>query len=172
MKYLMKYIAIPLILIGFSACGYHLTGQGNSLPEHLKKISVPVFANKTFEYGLESIITQEVISSLNRRPGIEVVESSQNADALFHGEILEYKYTPTLNSQREVTQYYIHITASVKFMDLIHDKVYWENASFIFHQIYKVTDGVSSIQASRQKAWKDAAEGFAESVTSVLLEGF
>ncbi len=161
-----------LILIGGAGCGYHLAGQGNSLPDHLRKIAVPIFTNKSYEYGLESTVTQEVVASLNRRPGIEVVDSAEGADALFLGEILEYKYVPTLNSRREVTQYYIQITASVKCLDLIQDKTYWENPTFIFHQIFKVTEGISSIQSNRQQAWKEAAEGFAESVTSVLLEGF
>ncbi|MBN1355612.1 LptE family protein [bacterium] len=177
MKPSRRYRIFPVlaILAGcavWSGCGYHLAGQGNSLPPHIKKITVPMFQNKTYEYGLETIITVEVIDAFDRRAGIDIVKSVEQADAVVEGEIIEYKFVPTLNSQRQVTQYYINITASVRLRDLIQDSVYWENPRFNFHEIYKVTGGLSSIQNNRQQAWQDAAEDFAESLSSVLLEGF
>ncbi len=176
MKYrrILFRIFFPLAACAFvlHGCGYHLAGQGSSLPPHLKKIAVPVFKNKTYQYGLENIITQEMIDAINRRAGVETVKNVTRADAVLEGEITDYKYVPTLNSQRQVTQYYIQITASVKLRDLVKNEVYWENSHFDFHEIYKLTGGLASIQSNRQKAWEDAAEDFAESIASVLLEGF
>jgi outer membrane lipopolysaccharide assembly protein LptE/RlpB len=165
-------LCVVLAVIGLTGCGYHLAGQGNSLPLHIKKITVPIFQNKTYEYGLENIITSEVIDAFDRRAGIEIVKTAALADAIVEGQIIEYKFVPTLNSQKQVTQYYINITASVQLRDLVKEKLYWENPRFNFHEIYKVTGGLSSIQSNRQKAWEDASEDFAESLASVLLEGF
>ena len=161
-----------LWLLVISGCGYHLVGQGSSLPDHIKKIVVPIFKNKTYEYGLENIITKEVIDAFDKRAGVVIVKASEKADAILEGEIIEYKYVPSTNSQRKVTQYYINITASVRLRDLVKQKVYWEDPNFNFHEIYKLTGGLSSIQINRKKAWEDAAKDFAESVASVLLEGF
>jgi len=161
------------VVFAFTAgCGYQLVGMGSSLPEHITNIRVTVFKNKSYEYGLENILTQEMMNSFNRRAGVTVVRSTAQADAVLEGVIKEYKYVPTLNSQRQVTQYYIYITAEIKLYDLVREEIYWESKNYAFHEIYKVTGGLSSIQANRQQAWQDAAEDFAERIASVLLEGF
>jgi hypothetical protein len=163
---------LAILLMTVTGCGYHLAGQGSSLPAHLKNIAIPIFQNRSFEYGLENILTQEIVDAFNRRAGVQTVKNVSEADAILEGDIIEYKYVPTLNSQRKVTQYYIQITASVRLRDLVKDTVYWEDNAFVFHQIYKVTGELSSTDANRQKAWTDAGEDFAESLASVLLEGF
>ncbi len=165
-------ISLCIVIVTAAGCGYRLAGLGSSLPEHLQSIAVPIFLNKTYEYGLENIVTQEMVNALNRRAGISTVKKVGDADAVLEGVITEYRYVPTLNSQRKVTQYYIHIVASVKLMDLVNDEVYWEDKNFRFSEIYKVAGGLSSIQSNRQKAWQNAAEDFSERIASVLLEGF
>jgi len=169
---LKRIVIILFIIFAGSGCGYRLVGMGSSLPDHIQKITVSVFKNKTYEYGLENILTEEVINSFDRRAGIEIVRTVNEADAIFEGEIREYKYVPTLNAQRKVTQYYIYITASVKLRDLVKEEIYWENNNYRFHQIYKITSGLSSIQTNRQQAWQDAAKDLAERIAGVLLEGF
>ncbi len=164
------YLVAAAMLL--SGCGYHLAGIGHSLPAHMENIQVTIFQNETFEYGLESIITQEMMASFNRRSGIRVVQKAAEADAVLEGIIKTYEYVPTLNAQRQVTQYYINITAEIRLRDMVENEIYWENKSFRFHEVYRITDGISSIQANRQEAWQDAAEDFAESIASILLEGF
>jgi len=175
MKSLLRLIItnITLVfLVSVVGCGYSLTGMGNSLPPHMKNIMVTIFQNETYEYGLESIVSQELMSSFDRRAGIEVVQDMNIADAVLEGTIKKYEYIPSLNAQREVTQYYINISAEVRLRDLVDENIYWENKNYRFHEVYKISDGLSSIQANRQQAWQDAAEDFAESIASVLLEGF
>ncbi|MBN1552328.1 LptE family protein [bacterium] len=175
MRNTCSYCLLALCLAGImgtNGCGYHLAGQGNALPVHLQKIAVPIFKNQTYEYGLENIVSQKVIDAFNRRSGVKVVKDPSEADAVLEGDITDYKYIPTLNSQREVTQYYINITASVRLRDLVKESIYWENKNFIFNEIYQVTEGLSSVDVNRQKAWEDAAEDFAESIANVLFEGF
>lgn len=153
-------------------CGYALTGLGNSLPPYMQNIAVPVFQNETYEYGLERIITQELTTSFNRRSGIRVVQKMSDADAVLEGTIKQYEYVPTLNAQRQVTQYYINITADLRLKDLVKETVYWENKAYRFHEVYKITDGLGSVETNRLRAWENAAKDFAESISSILLEGF
>jgi len=166
---ILYFTTVILLLAG---CGYSLSGMGNSLPAHMKNIHVAVFQNESYEYGLESVITQELMTSFNRRSGIRVVQKLTEADAVLEGVIKNYEFVPTLNAQRQVIQYYINITSEVRLRDLVQDVVFWENKAYRFHEVYRITDGVSSIEANRQKAWQDASKDFAESVASILLEGF
>lgn len=171
-RQLLTRVLFVVIITTFGGCGYSLTGLGNSLPPHMSNIMVTIFQNETYEYGLESIITQELMSSFDRRSGIEIVQNLNDADAVLEGNIKKYEYVPTLNAQREVTQYYINIVAEVRLKDLVDENIYWENKNYRFHEVYKISDGLSFIQSNRQQAWQDAAEDFAESIASVLLEGF
>ncbi|MBN1297723.1 hypothetical protein JXA80_13160 [bacterium] len=168
----MARCGILCLVLVVAGCGYSLSGTGNSLPPHMKNILISVFQNESYEYGLESVIAQELMGSFDRRSGINIVDSIDEADAVLEGVIKNYEYIPTVNSQRQVTQYYINITAEVVLRDLVNEEVYWENKAYRFHEVYKVTDGLSSVQANRQQAWQDASEDFAESIASVLLEGF
>lgn len=167
-----RFILACLLVVVASGCGYHLAGLGSSLPEYMHKIYVPVFMNRSYEYGLENVLTQELIKAFNRRAQINTVKEIKEADAVLEGEIVDYKYVPTLNAQRKVTQYYIHITASVRLKDLVNNRIFWEDKGFVFHQLYNVTSDLASTQANREKAWQEAAEDFADSLASVLLEGF
>jgi outer membrane lipopolysaccharide assembly protein LptE/RlpB len=167
---LYRWFSILLLL--HAGCGYSLTGLGNSLPPHMKTIAVPVFQNETYEYGLERIIVQELTTSFNRRSGIRVVQKISEADAVLEGTIKTYEYVPTLNAQRQVTQYYINITADLRLRDLVKDTVYWENRTYRFHEVYRITDGIGSVEANRLRAWENAAKDFSESISSILLEGF
>lgn len=173
MKTIVRYGSFTTaILLCLSGCGYSLSGMGNSLPPYMKNIMITVFQNETYEYGLESVINQEFTTSFNRRPGIRIVQKLNEADAVLEGIIKTYEFVPTLNAQRQVTQYYINITAEVRLRDLVADDVYWENKSYRFHEVYRISDGLSTIQANRQIAWQEASEDFAESIASILLEGF
>jgi hypothetical protein len=171
------YIIISLFVLFFvtvnlSGCGYSLAGLGSSLPPHMQNVFIPVFQNETYEYGLENIMTQELVATFNRRSGIRVVQRINDADASLEGTIRIYEFVPTLNAQRQVTQYYINITADVKLRDLVNETVFWENRAYRFHEVYRITDGVASIEANRQQAWENAAKDFAESIAGILLEGF
>ncbi len=174
MKFLSLFSVVCLVMIWstLAGCGYSLAGLGSSLPPHMQNIFIPVFQNETFEYGLESIITQELISTFNRRSGIRVVQRIGDADASLEGTIRLYEYVPTLNAQRQVTHYYINITADIVMRDLVNETVYWENRGYRFHEVYRVTDGVASVEANRQQAWENAAKDFADSIAGILLEGF
>lgn len=77
-----------------------------------------------------------------------------------------------MNAQRQVTQYYINITADLRLKDLVKETVYWENKAYRFHEVYKITDGLGSVETNRLRAWENAAKDFAESISSILLEGF
>ena len=35
------------------ACGYHVSGQGNSLPPTIKTIAIPVFVNQSVRFRIE-----------------------------------------------------------------------------------------------------------------------
>ncbi len=48
------------------ACGYRFTAAGGSLPKGVQSVYVPILRNRTTEAGLESLLTEELRSQLEK----------------------------------------------------------------------------------------------------------
>jgi lipopolysaccharide assembly LptE-like protein len=80
---------LPLFLVG---CGYRFTAGGAPLPEGIRSVEVPIFANKTAEPGLETIFTDAMRLQIVRAG----LSNIRPADAEIQGEILAVSGGPTL----------------------------------------------------------------------------
>lgn len=79
-------VFIILWLLGaLAGCGYHMAGRGN-LPGNVETIAIPMLANRTAETGLETVVTNALITELNRRRKGSVARSDK-ADAVLSGSI-------------------------------------------------------------------------------------
>lgn len=67
------------------ACGYRFSG-GGTLPSGVKRVSVPVFENRTSEAGIETFFANDLIDEFTRA-GIPVADSSESAEAVLKGVI-------------------------------------------------------------------------------------
>jgi hypothetical protein len=81
-----------LALVAAFGCGYRFTAGGAPLPEGIRAVQVPIFANKTAEPGLETAFTQAMRLQLARAG----LDSPPNAEAQIEGEILAVSAAPTL----------------------------------------------------------------------------
>jgi len=80
------------VVLWTSGCGYHFTAGGAPLPEGIRAVRVPVFANKTAEPGLEAVFTDAMRLQLVRAG----LDSPPNAEAEIRGEILSVSAAGTL----------------------------------------------------------------------------
>jgi hypothetical protein len=85
---------IGLWFLALSACGYRFTAGGGALPQGIREVYAPVFANKTAEPGLETLFTQAMREQLVRA-GVAGTSSSQ---AQLLGEIQNVWGNPTVQT--------------------------------------------------------------------------
>jgi hypothetical protein len=161
-----------------SGCGYALAGTGSFLPDYIKVIGVPTFANRTTVFNLETQLTQKVRSEFIGRGRYQIMPDASNVDALLVGEVSSVSITPTsFNTQQLASRYLIIMAARVELRDLRENKVLWENPGLLFRQEYEAQSNTNSLDpatffAQDVNALDRMSTDFARSIVSAILEAF
>jgi hypothetical protein len=176
----LRSAIVPLVALSFlqvSGCGYSLAGRGSFLPEYIRTIGVPQFANNTPVFDVEQRITERVRSELIGR-GRYKVEPNRTGDALLTGEIMAITLTPAaFNDQQQATRYALTLVVKVEFRDLKTDKVLWSNPGMQFTEQYDVTTittglDVTAFLGQDANAVERLSTEFARALVSAILEAF
>ena len=167
--------AVSLMLAG---CGYSLAGRGSFLPEHIKAIGVPLFANHTPVFDIEQRFTDRVRSELIGRGRYKVVPERTGVDAVLIGEIQSITLSvAAFNEQQVATRYSLTVVVKVEFRDVKTDKVLWSNAAWPFTDQFDVTNATTGTDANAFlgqdiNAQERLASEFARALVSAILEAF
>lgn len=171
-------LAAPALLAS-SACGYSLAGRGSFLPDYIKVIGVPNFANRTTLFNLETQMTEKVRGELIGRGKYRIVPETQNVDAVLTGEVTGVNMTPlSISSTQLATRYSLTMTARVELRDQRDNKVLWENPNLIFRQEFDATgSGQTAVDPAAffgqdQNALDRMTTEFSRSIVSAILEAF
>ena len=162
-------VLLPVLLAG---CGYKLAG-GGSLPEHVRRIAVPMFENRTQNPDIAQRMTESIVNEFVRRGNYVTVPSPQGADAVLRGAILTYRTVPiAIDPDGRATRYEIQIHMEAKLEDLVQKKILWEDDHYIFRGQYDV-DPVEARSFDRTIiAIEEVSREAARSVVATILEGF
>ncbi len=173
MPVIARFLILCITMMScLQGCGYTLVGRGVFLPEHLRRINVPVFENRTTQYDLETIITYKVVERLNSYKGMEVVDLDK-ADGVLKGVITEYTLVPiSYRSDGSVNEYRIQIRADIQLYDLVKKQVQFEQQGFIMNRDYQAAENIDDRAMMERQGWEEVAKDFAESLVSLILEGF
>src|SRR5437879_13758687 len=98
-----RFAAISYMLaavLAASGCGYHVVGRVNALPEGVHTIAIPAFDNRTTQYRIEQILTQDVVHEFMTRTKYRVVPEADVAHLVMQGEVnnmamYDVVFTPT-----------------------------------------------------------------------------
>ena len=153
-------------------CGYHLRGTGSFIPAHIKKVSIPMFKNRTTRYELDLKLTRSVIDEFVARGVVEVTSDDQAGDAILLGEIISFRVNPIgFTGEATADKYNIIVVAKIILRDLAKRKVIYSNPNFIYQEEYEVPEG-TDFETVESEAVDKIAEKFARSVVITILEGF
>jgi hypothetical protein len=162
-------------------CGYSLAGRGNFLPDYIKVIGVPPFANRTPLFNLETQMTEKVRAEFIGRGKFRIVPEPENVDALLTGEISNVNIAPVSFTPGQLaSRYVITMTARVELRDVRENKVLWENPGLLFRQDYEATAGQNAqgnidpgaFFAQDQSALDRITTEFSRAIVSAILEAF
>jgi hypothetical protein len=171
-------LAIPLIGLAVSACGYALAGRGNSLPAYVKIIGVPQFVNQSRTADLDTILTEAVRQEFQNRGRFRVVADTSGVDALLTVTVQPIIATPIeFNAARLASKYTIFVVANVQFMDEHEKKPFWANPTFRVTEEYAAPnpDTVSDpslLFSADKNALDRLARNFARTLVTSILESF
>jgi hypothetical protein len=164
-------VALGAVLAA-AGCGYALVGRGSVLPEHVRRLVVVPFENRTQRPEVEQRVTEQVTRELASRGRYEVIADASAADAMLVGAITDYRTAP-VQFDAELRASIVEVTVRLEatLRDLTTDEVLWSQSGFIFRGQYKVPeDQLFSDQETL--ALDQIAREAAGALVSSILEGF
>ena len=175
----VRAAAVVCLALAAGGCGYSLAGRGSFLPEHIKTIGVPTFANRTTVFNLETQLTQKVRAEFIGRGKYQIVPDTGNVDALLTGEVTGVSITPvSFTNQQLASRYIITMTARVELREVRENKVLWENPGLLFREEYEGAQGgqtaldPSAFFGQDTNALERMSTDFARTIVSAILEAF
>ena len=174
----VRLIGLVVAAAALSSCGYALAGRGNSLPDYIRTIGIPVFTNQTATAELDRVLTEAVRVEFQSRGRYRVVPESTGVDAVLTGTIKSLTLVPSaFNENRQASRYLVQIFASVELRETRDNKVFWTNPNFRVADEYEVTSVIATNDPAsffRQdvNALERLARTFARSVVASILEAF
>lgn len=133
-KLLILAVTVAVVVSG---CGvYSFSG---SMGSGIKSIAVPVFENKSLEYGISDELTSGVIDRFVTDNTLKVLPRSK-ADAVLEGLVNRYERVAyTFDENDQVQEYKVNISVSVKLIRSDGSSM-WEEQAMIAYGIYKADE--------------------------------
>lgn len=142
------------------------------MPEHIKRINIPMFKNLTTRFQLDVKLTQSVIDEMVARGKVEITGDAATADAVLIGEISNFEAVPiAFGVEAAADRYKIVVVANIQLRDLVNNKIIYSNPFLSYQDEYEVPEG-ADFETVESEAIDKVAEKFARSLVMTILEGF
>jgi len=164
-----RALALGLLVAAGAGCGYSFRG---TLPEHIQTVAVPVFANKTGEPRIESLLTNAVVEAFSTNGRLRVVKR-EDADAVLEGEVVGYTIQSiSYDSQANIRQYRLIVTMNLKLLDMRKSAVLFEEHSLREKADFQVMNAVSQTISVEETAMRTAATEIGRAIVSLTVTRF
>ena len=157
-----------------SGCGYHVAGQGNSLPPDVKTIAVPIFVNQSSRFRIEQMVSKAVTREFIERTSYRITPNPQEADAVLYGTVKDVRagvvtFDPATGRASTMQ---IQVTAEVKLVDSHTHKTLFSNSNYIFREQYQISPSESGLFEEDQPALRRLSQDLARTLVTAILENF
>ncbi len=171
---LALWLAVLVAPLAAAGCGYHVAGRASQLPSEWKDIAVPAFKNDTTRYRIEQRFTQAVIREFITRTKYRVVQDTQSADAVLHGEVLSIETSPVLfeATTGQVTTMLVTVHTKVELIDNKTEKTVYKNDDMVFRDEYQISTDLNSFFEEQDPALERMSRDLASHLVSNVLENF
>jgi Lipopolysaccharide-assembly len=161
------------VLSGVS-CGYRVAGRSSNLPSEWRTIAVPAFKNDTTRYRIEQRFTESVIKQFLQRTKYKVVQNTEEADAVLHGEVISIETNPMIFNATtgQVTMMLVTVHTKVLLVDNKTLKVVYKNDDMVFRDEYQISTDAREFFEEQDPALERMARDFAAQLVSNVVETF
>lgn len=168
--------ALSLLYMG---CGYGFVSLQDSLPGKVKKVSIPIFQNRTHEAALENVLTSDLRKEFFKSKIIEVVSSSE-AQAEIQGVITSVSLNPVAHSEKDLSgrsskvlanEYTATIEVSVSLVKISTKEVLWSR-SFSNSRQYLANEEALKNEMRKREAFTKISVYLMEQAHDMMLEDF
>lgn len=158
-------IFVTAMMVFLVHCGYY--SFSGSLPPHLKTVAIPLFDNRTAEFGIAEEMTDTIIDEFTRDGSLKITDQG-SADVLIEGSIIRIEDRAGGFSQDEQVQdFNVYVTVRVKCTDQVKRTVMWEERLTQFGT-YDPAEGAQG----RSDAIAEAMDKFSEQILNNTVSGW
>jgi len=126
--------AVAFLLFG---CASPYAPAPQTMPQHIKKLTVRPFVNNTATSGLEEKLTLAVVNEFVRDGRFAVANNEADADGVVVGEIKRYILQPLTYDQNLITtQYKLWVVLNLYFIDKANNVTLWTEPNMEGMQVY------------------------------------
>lgn len=167
----MRFVTVALLLL-LAGCGYNFPGRGGSLPGDVQKVYLPLFANRTAEPYLETLLSNDLSEVLSRNGNISQEESRPQAEAILEGTVTSYTSKAlSYDKNDDVGEYRATIGVEVKLRQVADNKLLWQG-TVVMDDEYLAADDKNVQEDLERDAMEEISMRIAEEVLSRLLDDF
>ncbi|NJC89206.1 MAG: hypothetical protein FIB02_11860 [Desulfuromonas sp.] len=170
-----KYTLALCLLAGviLAGCGYHAPGAGDKWAgEDGKTLYVELFANRTSEPYLDTILTNEITTQMSRSRLVELTEQRGTADLVLEGTITGFSSSAqAYNRNDNISEYVAQVTATARLLRRGDNTVLWQG-NLSRSERYSSRDDKGLQRTGESVAARVAARRLAEDLMARLLEDF
>lgn len=124
-----RILSLFLIIV-LTGCGYRPMGMEHSLTETTPSLAIPLFANRSTEIGMESIMANAMIQAFSQTKAVRLTTKPQDAELVLEGKVASVE------------------NSSVAFNDILRSSV---------RRVTIKVDFSLKRQSSGKTLWKDTA---------------
>lgn len=163
---------VAALAVAAAGCGYTVNPQGRSPYE---SISIPMFANRTLEVGLEEAATRAIADAFQRDNRLHVIGTEQS-DTVLRGEVKEFPppQAYTYDKSEQVQEYRVSVVIDLELVEAKSGKTIWHEAAFSAWAVYEPGAAVAAEGEGLtiDDAKRIALEKLANEVVARTLEGW
>lgn len=164
-----RALALALLAVAVAGCGYSLRG---ALPDRIRTVAVPVFANRTGEPAVENLLTRAVVEAFSTNGRLRVV-APDRADAILDGEVTGYELQSlAYDARANIRRYRLVVTMNLRLRDVRGRAVLFEQTGFREKADFQVPGAVTETIAREESALRAAAVDIGRAVVSLAVDGF
>ena len=174
MSWVRKELVIFSILciVGATGCGYHFIGQKSEILSGIHSIAIPYFANKSYEAGLERILTEALVDEFVKNRMIAITNESE-ADAVIRGKIENFRETViSYDKNDNAMEYRAFLELDVTLEKRDTGEGLWRTKGLFHFEDYMVSSEIAATEANKQQALIKIAVEMAEKIHDSIIEGF
>ena len=163
-----------LLLIACGACGYHVAGHVDTLPEQIHTIAIPAFTNATTQYKIADTITTAVAHEMVERSHYRVVANPEDADAVLNGAVMTFTSYPTTLDQNtgRASGIAVILHLKISLTERPSGKVLFNRPDYMISEQYEISVDPKSYFDESPAAVDWLSRDVARSVVSGILERF
>jgi hypothetical protein len=163
-----RWFSVLLILL-LLGCGYRPLGVEPATPQGAPTLAIPLFANRSTEVGLESVLASALINAFAKSKAVRVIPGDKNADLVLEGKVRSVDnasvafFDVTRSTVRRIT-----VRVDLELKQGESGKVLWKDSQ-VLQEDYVVDPNYHIGEATKTEGLRRAAVSMARRVIDKVL---